>query len=154
MRLNSIKIHQRFLVLLMVGLLLGLGSVACKKKGPTVSDDVTPTEIPLEAIHFDFDKYNIRSDARGILENHASWLKTNSNVNLIIEGNCDERGTEEYNLALGERRANAAKSYLSNLGISSDRMSTVSYGESRPINSEHNEAAWTQNRRDDFKGRK
>ncbi|MCE9624413.1 MAG: peptidoglycan-associated lipoprotein Pal [Deltaproteobacteria bacterium] len=134
---------------------IALAGAACQKKGPVSSNDgVDLINIPLEAIHFDFDKYNIRADAQQILSRHSDWLKTNASVNVIIEGNTDEWGTEEYNLALGERRAMAAKTYLVNLGISADRMNTISYGESRPVNPEHNQQAWDQNRRDDFKGRK
>ena len=143
--------------ILMLALTAGIvvGGAACQKKGPVASDEgVDIINIPLEAIRFDFDKYNIRSDAGQTLGRHAEWLKTNSAVRIIIEGNTDEWGTEEYNLALGERRAMAAKNYLVNLGISADRMNTISYGESRPVNPEHNQAAWDQNRRDDFKGRK
>lgn len=148
------KAYRKILTLALTAGLV-VGAAACQKKGPVASDEGVDTmSVPLEAIHFDFDKYNIRSDASQKLNNHAEWLKSNPKVNIIIEGNTDEWGTEEYNLALGERRANAAKSYLSNLGISSDRMSTISYGESRPVNPEHNQAAWDANRRDDFKGRK
>ncbi len=134
---------------------LALFGAACQKKGPVSSGDgVDLINVPLESIHFDFDKYNIRPDAQQKLSSHSEWLKSNPNVNIIIEGNTDEWGTEEYNLALGERRAMAAKNYLVNLGVSADRMSTISYGESRPVNPEHNQAAWAQNRRDDFKGRR
>ncbi len=144
-------------LLLTLGLVLGLATGAaglgCQKKGPSTSGDVTAKDIALDMIHFDFDKYNIRSGDGQTLERHAGWLKSNSNVNIIIEGNCDEWGTEEYNMALGERRAVAAKNYLVNLGISADRLSTISYGETRPLNSAHNSAAWAENRRDEFKGR-
>ena len=134
---------------------LSLVGAACQKKGPSASNEgVETTNVPLETIHFDFDKYNIRPDAQHILQHSSEWLKSNAKVNIVIEGNTDEWGTEEYNLALGERRAIAAKNFLVNLGVSADRMNTISYGESRPVNPEHNEAAWAQNRRDDFKGRK
>lgn len=148
------KAYRKILTLALTAGIV-VGAAACQKKGPVASDDGASTySIPLDAIHFDYDKYNIRSDAGQTLGRHAEWLKSNSGVNIIIEGNTDEWGTEEYNLALGERRAMAAKNYLSNLGISNDRMSTISYGESRPVNPEHNQTAWDQNRRDDFKGRK
>ncbi|HCU24575.1 MAG TPA: peptidoglycan-associated lipoprotein Pal [Deltaproteobacteria bacterium] len=134
---------------------IAFAGAACQKKGPSASSDINElTSVPIATIHFDFDKYNIRSDARPSLEDGAGWLKSNPKVNIVIEGNTDEWGTEEYNLALGERRAQAAKSYLINLGISPDRMSTISYGESRPVDPAHNESAWAQNRRDDFKGRR
>jgi len=139
-----------------IGLTVGvlMTGTACQKKGPVASSDVTAENLNLEMVHFDFDKYNIRAQDAKILDRHATWLSSNPRVNVIIEGNTDEWGTEEYNLALGERRAVSAKSYLSNLGISADRLSTVSYGESRPLDGQHNEAAWAMNRRDEFKGRK
>jgi peptidoglycan-associated lipoprotein len=146
--------HKLLLLPAFIALAMGGGGLACKKKGPAVSGEVGTTDINLEKIHFDFDKYDIRSGDGAILNHHATWLNQNSKVNVIIEGNTDEWGTEEYNLALGERRAVAAKNFLVNLGISPDRLSTISYGESRPINSAHDRAAWSENRRDEFKGRK
>lgn len=147
---------KKYAVLALVAILAsGVAGFGCSKKGPVASNDgVTTIDIPLEMIHFDFDKYNIRNDAQALLQKHAQWLKDNSSVNVIIEGNTDEWGTEEYNIALGERRAVAAKNYLNNLGVSPDRLSTISYGESRPIDPAHNEKAWAMNRRDEFKGRK
>ncbi len=103
-----------------------------------------------EDIHFDFDKYNIRPDAAEILQRKAEWLKTHPDVHLLVEGHCDERGTEEYNLALGERRANSTKQFLLNLGVDVSCMSTISYGEERPIDPRHNEEAWAKNRRAHF----
>ena len=103
-----------------------------------------------EDIHFDFDKYNIRPDAAEILKRKAEWLKAHPNVRLLIEGHCDERGTEEYNLALGERRTNSAQQFLLNLGVDVSYISTISYGEERPINPGHNEEAWAKNRRAHF----
>ena len=101
-------------------------------------------------VYFDFDKSNIRSDQKGRVDGNAYYLKTNSRVSIRIEGNCDERGTNEYNMALGERRAMAAKKYLLNKGISEDRLQTVSYGEEKPLLYGHDELSWAQNRRDDF----
>ncbi len=103
-----------------------------------------------EDIYFDFDKYDLNARAREVLANKAYFLKQYPNVKILIEGHCDERGTAEYNLALGERRANAAKQYLVQLGISESRISTVSYGKERPIDPGHNEAAWAKNRRAHF----
>ena len=102
-------------------------------------------------IYFDFDSSELKPESREILKTKAAWLKGHPEFSLRIEGYCDERGTEEYNIALGERRANAAWKYLNALGISGDRMDTVSYGEERPIDPGHNEAAWRKNRRDQFK---
>jgi peptidoglycan-associated lipoprotein len=104
-------------------------------------------------IYFDFDKSDLRADAREGLQANASYLKSNSGVQITIEGNCDERGSNEYNLALGKRRAEAAYKYLVDLGIDGSRMTTVSYGEERPAVEGHNELAWAKNRRDEFKVR-
>lgn len=103
-----------------------------------------------ESIYFDFDKSFIRAEYRTDLKKKAGYLKDNPNINIRIEGNCDERGTNEYNLALGERRANSAEEFLLSLGISADRIDTISYGEERPLASGHDENSWAQNRRDDF----
>jgi len=100
-----------------------------------------------DRVFFDFDKYNLDSNARRTLEKQAAWLKTNASLSVTIEGHADERGTREYNLALGERRANAAKDYLVALGISPGRVKTISYGKERPVALGSNEAAWAQNRR-------
>ena len=100
----------------------------------------------VKPIYFDFDRYEIRPGDARILEADAAWLKAND-VLILIEGQCDERGTDEYNLALGDRRARATLNYFAALGISADRMSTVSYGKERPVCTEHNEACWALNRR-------
>ncbi len=107
-------------------------------------------ESPLQRIHFDFDKYFIREDAKPVLERNAEWLKKFSSVKILIEGHCDERGTEEYNMALGEKRAKSTMNYLISLGISPDRIKIISYGKSRPLDPGHNEEAWALNRRADF----
>ncbi len=100
-----------------------------------------------DRVFFDFDKFNLKPDARKTLEKQAAWLKANPSVRVTVEGHCDERGTREYNLALGERRANAAKDYLVSLGINPSRLKTISYGKERPVAMGSNEAAWAQNRR-------
>jgi len=105
----------------------------------------------LERIHFDFDQFTLSAEARRILTQNAKFLKANSGVQAAIEGHCDERGSDEYNLALGESRALAAKSYLVSLGISAKRISVISYGEEKPLRNGSNEAAWAQNRRAEFK---
>jgi len=107
-------------------------------------------ESPLQRIHFDFDKYFIRDDMKPILEKNAEWLKKFPSVKILIEGHCDERGTEEYNMALGEKRAKSTMNYLISLGISPDKMKIISYGKSRPLDPGHNEEAWALNRRADF----
>jgi peptidoglycan-associated lipoprotein len=107
-------------------------------------------QVEAEPIYFDFDRSFIRPEYRPVLAKKAEFLKENPGYHLRVEGNCDERGTNEYNLALGERRSDSAKSYLVSLGISSDRIETISYGEERPLAIGHNEDSWSQNRRDDF----
>ena len=97
--------------------------------------------------YFDFDKANLTPAAVQKLDRTAAWMQQNPTVMIEIAGNCDERGTNEYNMALGERRANSAKKYLVSIGISSDRISTVSYGEENPVDPGHTEAAWAKNRR-------
>jgi peptidoglycan-associated lipoprotein len=117
--------------------------------GPSISQQEFQA-FQNQDIYFDFDKYDLRTDARTILDRKASFLNQNSSVRVQIEGHCDERGTVEYNLALGERRANAAKQYLTTAGISAGRLSTISYGEERPLDPGHTEAAWARNRRAHF----
>jgi peptidoglycan-associated lipoprotein len=102
-------------------------------------------------IYFDFDKSTIRPDAAATLDRKLPWLQANPGMRIRIEGNADERGSDEYNLALGQRRAASAKRYLVDHGIAADRFDLVSYGEERPVCTEHNEACWQQNRRDDFR---
>jgi len=100
-----------------------------------------------DRVYFDYDKYNLGSDSRKVLEKQAAWLKENGGVKVVIEGHADERGTREYNLALGERRANSVKDYLVALGVSDKRIDTISYGKERSVAQGSNEAAWAQNRR-------
>jgi peptidoglycan-associated lipoprotein len=107
-------------------------------------------EKPIDMIHFDFDKFFIREDAKPVLEANAAYLKRWTSVKVLIEGHCDERGTEEYNLALGEKRAKSTQDYLSSLGISADRLKIISYGKSQPLDPGHNEMAWDKNRRAQF----
>jgi len=103
-----------------------------------------------EDIRFEFDKYDLQPKARKILQSHADWLLQHKDFEAIIEGHCDERGTREYNLALGERRAEAARDYLINLGVAPARLTTVSYGEELPLDPGHTEEAWGKNRRGHF----
>lgn len=107
------------------------------------------TTGPMLPIYFEFDQYNVREDQRERMRKNAEYLSSNS-MRIRIEGNCDERGTNEYNMALGERRAVSAKKYLVNLGVSADRLETISYGEEKPLNFGHDDLAWSQNRRADF----
>lgn len=107
-------------------------------------------EILNERIHFDFDKSNIRPDAEQILQRKVGVLRANPNARIRIEGHADERGSVEYNLALGQRRAESAKNFLVGFGLDPSRFETTSFGESRPLVNESNEDAWAQNRRDEF----
>ncbi len=103
-----------------------------------------------ENIHFDFDNATLTYEAQDLLKQKAMWLRDNPDANVVIEGHCDERGTNAYNLALGERRAESAKAFLVNLGISDARLTTISYGEEKPLDMGNNEEAWAKNRRAAF----
>jgi len=107
-------------------------------------------EFENEHIYFEFDKSTLLPESIAVLKKKAKWLSANSQISIAIEGHCDERGTNEYNIALGDRRAQAAKSYLIDLGVEARRMTTVSYGEERPADPGNNETAWAKNRRDEF----
>ena len=100
-----------------------------------------------DRVFFNYDSSELDTDAQELLQDQVAWLKQYSDVSIIIEGNCDERGTREYNLALGEKRAQSVKNYIINLGISADRVSTISYGKERPAVVGSNDGAWAQNRR-------
>jgi peptidoglycan-associated lipoprotein len=119
------------------------------KKEPGIEGTVFESSL-LKDIRFDFDKYDIRSQDTEILKENAALLKKYPNVKIQIEGHCDERGTTEYNVALGERRANSTKRYLLSLGIPADHLSTISYGEEKPVDPGHTEDAWAKNRRAHF----
>jgi len=112
--------------------------------GPSLLEEA---QSALKDVYFDFDKYNIRSDAREILKANYQVLKAIPTAQVQIEGHCDERGTSEYNLALGQRRADSAKEYLVSLGMAAAQIGTISYGEERPVDPGHDEAAWARNRR-------
>jgi len=103
-----------------------------------------------QPVYFDFDKSFIRDDAKSVMKANAEWLKAHPKAKIRIEGNCDERGTKEYNQALGQRRAASAKKYLTDMGIAANRISLISYGKEKPICSESSESCWQKNRRDDF----
>ena len=106
-----------------------------------------------EHIHFDFDKYDLKPKAMMILDEKAAYLREHPEVRVLIEGHCDERGTNEYNLALGDRRANSAKNYLVRSGVAESRITTISYGEEQPLCTEHAESCWWRNRRAQFQVR-
>ena len=110
----------------------------------------TPSVVMQEDIYFEFDKSTLTPAAQDNLLKKAAWLRENPDATVTIEGHCDERGTNEYNLALGDRRAESAKAFLIDLGIDSARLTTISYGEERPVDPRHVEEAWSKNRRDHF----
>ncbi len=111
---------------------------------------VAPQAAAFKDVLFDFDKFGLKPESRDILKEVAAWLTRNKDKNVLIEGNCDERGTTEYNLALGERRAKEAMKYLVELGVDAKRIKTISYGKERPLDPGHDEEAWAKNRRDHF----
>jgi peptidoglycan-associated lipoprotein len=112
---------------------------------------VSESRTILQDVNFDYDKYDLKGDSKRILVQIAEWLMSNPEIKITIEGHCDERGSNEYNLALGERRAKSCESYLIALGIDSSRLSSISYGEERPLDPGHDEIAWAKNRRCHFK---
>ena len=124
----------------MAGKQMAMAGIAATQEKPSSFED----------IHFDFDKSFIREDAKPALQKVAETLKKNPGASLLIEGHCDERGTAEYNMALGERRATSAKSYLVSLGVKGGALSTVSFGKEKPVDPGHNEEAWAKNRRAHF----
>jgi len=125
-----------------------------KEAPPTGSEVPEPVSVRPEKalvdVYFDFDKYDIKSGEAATLQKNAAWMKANPKYMVVIEGHCDERGTVEYNLALGERRSKAAMDYMVSLGIDASKMKTLSYGKSKPQDEGHDEAAWAKNRRAHF----
>ncbi len=114
-------------------------------------EEVEPVKMPvLNDVFFDFDKATLSPDAKSILSSNATQLKDAAGMTITLEGHCDERGTRSYNLALGEKRANAAKDFLVSLGVPASQITTVSYGKDKPFDSGHTEAAWAKNRRGHF----
>ena len=126
-----------------------LGSSSLKQMQEGKSS-ATPASSPLKDVFYEFDRYDLSADARATLRANADWLKSNPSARVEIEGHCDERGTNEYNLALGAKRAQAAREFLTSLGIPADRLSTISYGEEIPVCREPTEDCWTKNRRARF----
>ncbi len=165
--------RSAYLALGLVLAVLAAGAVGCSKKA-SQTETVTPpvqveparpaepsrpappvsepsVELSFDPAFFDFDKYNIRADARDALTHNAKLLMDHPEARIVIEGHCDERGTREYNLALGDRRARAAKDFLVRFGVEEARIEVISYGEERPFAAGHNETAWQQNRRAHFR---
>jgi peptidoglycan-associated lipoprotein len=159
--------HSWFAFLAIVILAVTLGAVGCKKKGPksvagtggAVTGDqgmsaraaaVREAQSQLQTVYFDYDSYTLRQDAQATLRTNAGVIAKYSDVRIQIQGHCDERGSEEYNLALGDRRARTIMDYLVNLGIAPNRLSTITFGEERPLDSGHGEISWSKNRRGEF----
>jgi len=123
------------------------------KEAPTTGETTTAASQSLESlesIYFDFDSYILTSISREVLTRNAAAMKKNSSISVQVAGHCDERGSDEYNLALGEKRAKAAMNYMSTLGVPASRLSIISYGKEKPADPGHDDAAWTKNRRDEF----
>jgi peptidoglycan-associated lipoprotein len=122
--------------------------------GPTAEDysvnDASGENGPLEDVHFDYDQATLSDEARGILEKHGLWLQNHRSAKVTVEGHCDERGTVDYNLALGDKRARVVSEYLASLGVAGDRLHTVSLGKERPLDTGSTEAAFAKNRRAHF----
>jgi peptidoglycan-associated lipoprotein len=117
---------------------------------PPLTTEETPVDFHIKDAYFDLDKANIRPDAEQSLTTDAGFLKEHPSIKFTIEGHCDERGSEEYNLGLGDLRATAAKNYLVNTGVSADRISTISYGKTHPVCTDETEECWQKNRRAHF----
>jgi peptidoglycan-associated lipoprotein len=156
-----------------VGLMLMMAGCSSKKPAPVVDTNPNPNQLnengsgssttnddwingtigkggPLSDIHFGYNDYTIQEQDGSVLKSNASWLQAHPQTKVQVEGYCDERGSEEYNIALGAKRAQAGKDYLATLGISDSRMSTISYGKELPLCQDHDEGCWAQNRRDHF----
>lgn len=136
----------RKLVFVLVAILLVTGC-SCRKKAAGSNIPLAEPGSILKDVHFAFDSYALDSSARAVLDANADWLKANSDRRVQVEGHCDERGTNEYNMALGQKRAQAAFNYLKSAGVHGDSMSTVSYGEDLPLDPSHTEEAYAKNRR-------
>lgn len=162
---SKIMLHLATLVVLV----LGLSLTGCSKKSSDTSAQMTEstsaaesletedtgimegrTSGPMVPVYFAFDSSKVEGEQVQRIETNADFIKKNPSISIRIEGNCDPRGTQEYNLALGERRAQAAKSYLVNLGVKAKQLTTVSFGEEKLLLFGHDEISWAQNRRDDF----
>ena len=165
-RASTVRCFGLFAGLLLAGLVgcqSSKSSQTTQPSTPTGSEfDQGPVEPPppaaatrpeLKSVYFDYDRSEIRSDARSVLSENAKAIQGNKGWGVVtVEGHCDERGSEEYNLALGDRRASAVKRYLVDLGVPSNRLRTVSFGEARPAVPGHDESAWRYNRRSEFRG--
>lgn len=137
---------KKMYAVLAVAASLALVAGCQKQKSPEVAEKVKG----LNRVHFDFDKSDIKAEYKKVLDANAEYLKKNKKTAVTVEGHCDERGTEEYNIALGHRRAKGAMDYIVSLGVESSRLKTKSYGEEKPVETCHNESCWWKNRRAEF----
>lgn len=124
-----------------------------RERQAALSEEARRAAFEDEDIHFDFDKYVLTPQAMMILDDKAAYLREHSGVRVLVEGHCDDRGSNEYNLALGDRRANSAKNYLVRSGVAASRITTISYGEEQPLCMQQNESCWSRNRRGNFGAR-
>jgi peptidoglycan-associated lipoprotein len=170
---NSRSTLARAMAIASVGLMLMMAGCSSKKPAPVTGENPNPNQLnengsgnsttnddwingtigkggPLSDIHFGYNDYTIQEQDGSVLKSNASWLQAHPQTRVQVEGYCDERGSEEYNIALGAKRAQAGKDYLATLGISDSRMSTISYGKELPLCQDHDESCWAQNRRDHF----
>ncbi|MDR1046130.1 MAG: peptidoglycan-associated lipoprotein Pal [Candidatus Adiutrix sp.] len=144
---------RKFMLLVLAGLLImplaaGCGSKKTQYTGSTY--EALKAAFLGDHVYFDFDRYNIRPDGAAIIQAKAAFMSQYPGVRAEIQGHCDERGTEVYNMALGDRRARATYNYITSLGVDGSRLTTVSYGKERPLDPAHSEAAWARNRRAQF----
>ncbi len=123
---------------------------ARKREAEAAAREAALKNLALNSVFFDFDQWSIPEEQKRVLTQNSEWLKAHPGVKIKLEGHCDERGTGEYNLALGQKRADAVKTFLEGMGISGQRLSSISYGKERPQDPGHNESAWAKNRRVDF----
>ena len=140
-------------LLIVVSLVLVLGACSCRTRKVSAGEENLPVASEgsvLKDINFAFDSYALDAGAKSTLASDGEWIKKNSGVKVQVEGHCDERGTQEYNMVLGSNRARAARDYLRSLGVENERLSTVSYGEELPLDPRHTEEAWAKNRRAHF----
>jgi peptidoglycan-associated lipoprotein len=142
MKLGNLKI-----ALLLVLALVSAGCSCRTRKVTPENIDYASEGKELKDVYFAFDSYALDASAKDVLSRNADWLKANASKTVQVEGHCDERGTNEYNMALGAKRATSTANYLKSLGIDGSRLSTISYGEELPLDPGHNEAAWAKNRR-------
>ena len=146
---------RKFLMIAMASLLampmaVGCGSKTGSEKYTGDAYQSAKSNFMGEHVYFDYDRYSIRPDAAAVIQNKQRFMEQYPGITAEIQGHCDERGTEVYNMALGDRRARATYNYITSLGISGSRLTTVSYGKERPIDTGHNESAWARNRRAQF----